>query len=92
MRLKETQVKMVCQKVLEALRAKHLITLKHADTEVLAKMEEIFLRELKIEDDIDREAERILEQYARQMGAQIDRQKMFQLIKKQLVKDRKVIL
>lgn len=92
MRLKETQVKMVCQKVVEALRGKHLITLKRADTEILAKMEEIFLRELRIEDDIDREAEKILEQYARQMGDQIDRQKMLQLIKKQIVKDRKVIL
>src|SRR3954451_4489230 len=92
MRLKEIQVKQICQKVLHTLRSKQLISLKKSETEVLAKMQEIFVRDLRVEDDINREAEKLLEQYARQMGDKIDRQKMFQLIKKQLIKDKKVVV
>ncbi len=92
MRLKEFQVKQICQKLLLTLRAKQLINLKKKEGEILAKMEEIFIKDLKVEDDINREAEKLLEQYARQMGDKIDRQKMFQLIKKQLIKDKNVVV
>lgn len=92
MRLKGVHVKLSCQKLLHGLRAKQLVVLKRGENEVLAKMEEIFIRELKVEDEIDREAEKLLAQYEAKMGNEIDRQKMFQLIKKQLVKDRGVII
>lgn len=92
MRLKEFQVKQICQKLLLTLRSKQLINLKKSEPEILAKMEEIFIKDLKVEDDINREAEKILEQYARQMGDKIDKQKMFQLIKRQLIKDKNVII
>ncbi|NBX93289.1 MAG: DUF507 family protein [Proteobacteria bacterium] len=92
MRLSEFQVKQVCQKILLGLKAKQLIQLKKPAQEVLAKMQEIFIKDLKVEDDINREAEKILAQYEAQMGDKIDRQKMFQMIKKQLVKDKGVIL
>lgn len=92
MRLKEFQVKQICQKLLVTLRTKQLVTLKRSEPEVLAKMEEVFIKDLKVEDDINREAEKILEQYTRKMGSQIDKQKMFQLIKKQLIKDKNVVI
>jgi hypothetical protein len=92
MRLKESQVKLICQKILLNLRSKQLINLKKAENDVLAKMEEIFLRDLRVEDEIDREAEKLLNQYASKMGSNIDREKMFQMIKKQLVKDKNVII
>ncbi|NDD04546.1 MAG: DUF507 family protein [Proteobacteria bacterium] len=78
--------------MLLGLKAKQLIQLKKPAQEVLAKMQEIFIKDLKVEDDINREAEKILAQYEAQMGDKIDRQKMFQMIKKQLVKDKGVIL
>jgi len=92
MRLSEFQVKQVCQKIMLGLKAKQLIQLKKPEQEVLAKMQEIFIKDLKVEDDINREAEKILAQYEAQMGDKIDRQKMFQMIKKQLVKDKGAIL
>jgi hypothetical protein len=55
-------------------------------------MEEIFIKDLKVEDDVNREAEKLLGQYTRQMGDKIDRQKMFQLIKKQIIKDRNLVI
>lgn len=92
MRLSEFQVKQVCQKLLHGLRAKQLLELKKPEADVLAKMAEIFIKDLKVEDDINREAEKILAQYESQMGDKIDRNKMFQMIKKQLVKDKNVII
>jgi len=92
MRLKEFQVKQICHKLVVALKNKQLLKLKASETEVLKKMEEVFIHELKIEDDINKEAQRLLEQYAEKMGDQIDRQKMFQMIKNQLVKDKKIVL
>ncbi len=92
MRLKEPQVKHLCQKVLLTLRAKQLIILKVPESTILARMEEIFQKDLRVEMDIDREAKRLLEEYAEKAGPNIDRQRMFTLIKKQLVKDRNAVI
>lgn len=92
MRLKEFHVKQICQKVLLHLRSKQLIILKKTEREVLQKMEEIFLKDLRVEDEINREAEKILAQYEAKMGENIDRQKMFQMIKKQLIKDKNAVI
>jgi|688.fasta_scaffold137275_3 hypothetical protein len=92
MRLSEFQVKQVCQKIVLGLKAKQLIHFKKSEGEVLAKMQEIFIKDLKVEDDINREAEKILAQYEAQMGDKVDRQKMFQMIKKQLVKEKGVVI
>lgn len=92
MRLTENQVKQLCHKVLSTLRSNRQIGLKKDEKEVLSVMQSIFLAELRIEDEINREASKILEQHAAQMGGKIDREKMFQLIKKQLIKDRKIVV
>ena len=93
MRLKEPQIKHLCQKVLLTLRAKQLIILKKPESAILARMEEIFAKDLRVEQDIDREAKRLLEEYETKAGtANIDRHKMFTLIKKQLIKDRNAVI
>jgi hypothetical protein len=80
MRLSDFQVKQVCQKLLLSLRSKQLINLKKTEADILAKMHEIFLADLRVEDAINREAEKILDQYAVKM------------IKKQLIKDKNVVI
>lgn len=95
MRLKESQVKLLCQKLLVGLRSKQLIQLKKSDPEILNRMQEIFIKELRLEDDINLQAERILAENLRKLGIkgdQIDREKMFEMIKKQLVKEKNVIV
>lgn len=92
MRLKEKQVRQICETILLTLRKKQLVTLKRPESDILAKMVEVFLADLKVEDDINREAEKLLDQYAEKARGAIDRQKMFQMIKKQLVKDKKVVI
>jgi hypothetical protein len=92
MRLKENQVRQICETILLSLRKKQLVQLKRPEADILAKMVEVFLADLKAEDAVNREAEKLLDQYAEKAGGAIDRQKMFQMIKKQLVKDKKMVL
>ncbi len=92
MRLKEFQIKQICQKVLLTLRTKQLVILKKSEAEVLAKMQEIFIKDLRVEDDINKEAQRLVDQYEQQAKGPIDRQKLFLMIKKQLVKDKNVVI
>ena len=90
MRLSELQVKVFCQNLLLALRSKQLVELLKPDVEVLKRMQSIVHGNMKAEQDIDREAEKMMKQYEAKMGTQIDREKMFSLIKKQIMKDRKI--
>lgn len=92
MRLKEHQIKHLCQRILEHWHQEKLITIKKSDTEALSKMEAECTAELRVEDDINDQAWKMLDQYAAQMGSNIDRQQMFQMIKTQLIKEKKVII
>ncbi len=92
MRLNETQIRLVCQKLLHTLRGKQLIHLKANEAEILSKMEEIFAKDLKVEDQINEEAEKILEQYASKAGSDLDRDKMFQMIKRELIKKKNAVI
>ena len=92
MRLKEFQIQQICQKVLHTLRSKQLIIFKKNEPDILRRMTEIFVKDLRIEDDLNREVEKIIDQNAQKMGENIDRQKMFQLIKKQLIKERNLVI
>ncbi len=95
MRLKETQVKRLCAKFYETLRSRSLAKPIVSDGQVQLRMEEIFLRDLRVEDDLNKEAHRLVDEtLAKAPGGadSIDRQKLFLLIKRQLVKDRNLVL
>lgn len=92
MRLREPQVKLLCQKLLLSLRSLQLITLKQSESMALKRMTDIFLSNLKAEDNLNKEVEKLMQQYASQMGNTFDKEKMFQMIKKQLIKDRGIII
>ena len=77
------------------LRSKQLISVKKTDIEVLNRMHEIFIKELKVEDEINLQAEKVLAENLRKLGIkgdQIDREKMFEMIRKQLLKEKNVIV
>ncbi|MBI1860105.1 MAG: DUF507 family protein [Deltaproteobacteria bacterium] len=92
MRLQEPQVKHLCQKLLLTLRSNQLITLRVGEADILKRMVEIFMSNLRAEDDLNREVEKLMQQYAAKMGASFDKEKMFQMIKKQLIKDKGIII
>jgi len=82
----------MAKQVLKRLSAANLVQFDQADyvTEV---MTQVMLDELGVEDRLNEEVRKILEQHADEMkrtGAAYD--EMFKKVKKQLVRDRKVVL
>ena len=94
MRLKEVQIGRLAEQVLTALDHDGLITLKAERGKALAAMKNAIADDIRLEADLERDAERLLEQTLRSMGggAEIDRPKMLRMVKEKLAKDRKIVL
>lgn len=94
MRLKEEQINRLAEKVLADLSAAGLIVLKKERGVILAAVKSAITADLKGEEALEKDAEKLLDQTLRSMGggAGIDRQKMLKMIKEKLAKDRKIVL
>ena len=82
----------MAKQALKRLSAERLIQFEQADY-VNEVMTQVILEELSVEDHINEEVRKILEEYddqMKQMGASYE--EMFKKVKKQLVHDRNVIL
>ena len=93
MRLKKEHVDRIATMVLRALNEKKLIKPKVTDDKIKLKIIETITADLHAEDKVDEEARKLMENYRKQIeSGQIDERKMFQMIKKQLIKDKKIVL
>ena len=94
MRLKDEQVNRLAERVLEALTAAGLITLKAERGKALDGIRKAIAADVKGEEDLEREAERLLEQTLRAMGGrtEIVRHKMLKMIKDRLAKEKGIVL
>src|SRR6266498_673757 len=93
MRLKEDQIMRLAGKILEDLMAQDVISLKKERGSVLNAIKEAVTADIRKEDELEKEAERIMDQAIRAAGeGNIDRFKMLKMIKEKLAKDRKMVL
>lgn len=93
MRLSKEEIEKISKMVLEHLKAKGLIVFKVPEETVLHRMIEIFNKDIKSEDDLDREVEKIIEGHAKELEAgRMDYRKMFHLVKSKLAKERGIVL
>ena len=94
MHLKDEQIARLAEKVLGDLERAGLVSAKQGRGALLAAMKSAVAADLKVEDDLERDAEALLEQTLRGMGGGdgIDRHKMLRMIKDKLAKDRKIVL
>ena len=93
MKLSNEQIEKLAQLISKNLIKKELISLKVEEKAFVDKIREIIFNELKIEDDLNREVREILKAYEKEIEAgNIDYNKMFNLIKAKLVKERNIIL
>jgi hypothetical protein len=94
MRLKEDQIDRLAEKVLADLTAADLIILKKERGVILAAIKEAVRADIRVEEDLEKDAESLLEQTLRSMqgNADIDRHRMLRMIKEKLAKDRKIVL
>ena len=94
MRLKDEQIGRLAELVLGALTHDGLITLKAERGKALSAMKNAIAADIRQEADLEKDAERLLEQTLRSMGGDsgIDRPKMLRMIKEKLAKERKIVL
>jgi hypothetical protein len=94
MRLKKEQIEKVAEKVLADLDTAGLVSLKGDRTKILDAIRTVITNDIKSEDDLEAEAELILDRTLRAAGggADIDRHKMLKMIKDKLAKERKIVL
>ena len=94
MHLKDEQIARLAEKVLGDLERAGLVSAKQGRAALLAAMKSAVAADLKVEDDLERDAEALLEQTLRGIGGGdgIDRHKMLRMIKDKLAKDRKIVL
>lgn len=93
MRLKKEQIQKIAELVLKGFKEKKLATFKVSEEKILNRIQEIILKDLRVESDLDEEVKTMMEKYKAQISSgQIDYQKMFQMIKKQLIKDRGLVV
>jgi len=93
MRLKDNEIEYTAWRILKILKDKDEIIFLESEEPVLQHLIEALTAELKMEDDLNREVEeRLLEFQDQILRDSVDGRRMFQLVKKQLAKERKLIL
>ena len=92
MLLKKEQVQPLARQIGEALK-KSGCTLKISEARFFEKIENVISKNLQDEMDVENQVRKLMEQYQRQIGTgEIDPQRMYQMMKKQVAKEKKFIL
>ena len=92
MKLKPELIKKLTQLILDDLHKKKHIKLSSSEKKVFRQIETTLLADAQLEDDLGLLAKKTMEQFRKQVeSGEIDYHKMFQMVKKQLMKEKKFI-
>ena len=93
MRLSENEIRRIVQKLISEWSRTGIYKAKDAVKKTEDSLCAIFAKELKREDDLNADVEKLLTQYEDQFeSGKLDRRKMFSMVKAQLAKERKITL
>ncbi len=93
MRLTMEQIEKVSSLIFERLKEKNLVIFKSPEQEVLKKIHDAILADLRAEDALDREVEEILKTHTGAIDTQrLDYRKMFSMVKAKLAKEREIVI
>ena len=92
MRLTTGQLQSIASKVLEAWKKQNLVTFKDDEKKVLARMVDAIKADYQKELDLDADVNKMLDQLEKTNSGEFQRYKMYPLVRKQLAKERKIIL
>ncbi len=93
MKLSKERVASLATAIVDTLLKEGLITVSSKKESLIGKIESTILDDLQIEDRLNIEIRGMLKGYEREIEkGEVDYQKMFQMVKKQLVRDRNLIL
>ncbi len=92
MRITEEEIKRITYRLLNSWKEKELVEIKDNESHLLNFLQATFTKNLQLEDDLNKEVEEMLKKYEAQINAGMDRRKLVQMIKNQLIKDRKLVI
>jgi len=93
MRMTHERVGALANAIVHRLVAQRAIGVRGPETELVARVTALIEDELALEDQLNRDARELLKQYQRQIDSgQVDYHRMFTMVKRQLAKERGVIL
>lgn len=93
MRLVHGRIEMMARAIVQRLVAQRAIALHAPAAELVTHVTGLIERELAVEDQLNQEVRELLKQYQRQIDSgQVDYQRMFTMVKRQLAKERGVII
>lgn len=92
MKLKANQIKKLSRLVYEKLTQKKMITILSSEKKVLDKIESLILADAKKEEEIEALAKKMMEKFEPQVqSGEIDYHKMYGMVKKQIMKEKKFV-
>lgn len=93
MKLKDRQIKKIAELILQGLKEKKLVTLRKKEFEVLESIAKVITDDMEAEAKLERDARSMMDAYRTKINSgEIDERKVFLMIKKQLAKERKIVL
>ena len=93
MRLRPDHIQKISELIVKNLKSHHLLELKVPEANVLDKTVAVITKNMEAEEQIDLEAKKMMEKFRSQIeSGDMDERKVFQMIKKQIAKDKKFVL
>jgi hypothetical protein len=93
MRVTYERIQTMATAIVHRLVIQRAISFRGPETGLVARVTALIEGELALEDQLNRDARELLKQYQRQIDSgQVDYQRMFTMVKRQLAKERGVIL
>lgn len=93
MKLPKERIAALSKKIAEALLTENLIAFRSKKEVLESRIESILLNDLQVEDRLNAEVKEILKNHEREIErGEVDYQKMFQMIKRQLAEKRNLVL
>lgn len=92
MRIKHSQIGALATHIVKSLQQKKVATFGKPEDQLVSLVVEIFEKNEAEEDKLNEDAKKLLEQNKRKIGLNIDEEKAFGMIKKQLAKERNFVL
>ncbi len=93
MRLRQEEIDFTVWSIVRKLKESGEVVFLGSDEELLDQLRQALIRELVVEDELNREVDKILQDHQNEIQREsVDYRRMFQLIKNKLAKERGLVL
>jgi hypothetical protein len=93
MRLRKSQVRRLAHRICTTLAAADLATPRGSEEKVVEHLDLVITEDLMVEDKLNDEIRLLMEQYQTEIeNGHVDYHRMFQMIKRKLVRERNLVL